>query len=407
MACVAVKAREAVVDVSLFVPALDVTAYSETELDDALAQARKAQRCLDGYVLRLGSRAKRLAAKGQSAPADETLRGHGTSGVGCKQARSEAKQSETTDALPGLGEALSHGETSSDHVDAVTRHLGKLSEQQRSEIDVDALVEKAKSLPPETFNVHMKRLVDQITEDYGLADTKTKQAASEFRHWFDRKSGMGRFTGQLDPERYEALTNCIDQHVASLAAASDGTVTKSHNLAAEALVQLTTTFGGRDARSRLPSVTLVVDHDTIVHGAHGDSVHQTEHGHDVPPETIARLCCDATIRRVTLDKRGVPINVGRKYRTATDAQWAAIKTLHETCAWDGCAAPINWCQAHHIREWDNGGPTDLGNLIPLCSQHHHRVHEGQWHIKLLPNRTLEIRKPNGSHYTTTTTPKRE
>ena len=136
------------------------------------------------------------------------------------------------------------------------------------------------------------------------------------------------------------------------------------------------------------------------------SVCQTETGHDIPVQTVDRLSCDAVIRRVTLDETGVPVNVGRRYRTATDAQWAALKAVYSSCAWEGCDRPITWCQAHHIREWEHGGRTDLDNLVPLCTQHHHRVHEGQWHIKLLPDRTLEIHRPDGTHHTTTPPPMR-
>jgi hypothetical protein len=28
------------------------------------------------------------------------------------------------------------------------------------------------------------------------------------------------------------------------------------------------------------------------------------------------------------------------------------------------------CDAHHIVPWQEGGPTDLGNLVPLCRVHH-------------------------------------
>ncbi|MGH1490502.1 MAG: hypothetical protein ACRBK7_14125, partial [Acidimicrobiales bacterium] len=53
---------------------------------------------------------------------------------------------------------------------------------------------------------------------------------------------------------------------------------------------------------------------------------------------------------------------------ATDAQWAAIKAIYPSCAWDGCSAPIGWCQAHHIHEWENGGVTDLAVRLRLTKQ---------------------------------------
>jgi hypothetical protein len=42
--------------------------------------------------------------------------------------------------------------------------------------------------------------------------------------------------------------------------------------------------------------------------------------------------------------------------------------------------------------------SDLANLVPLCSRHHHAVHEGQWTIKLLPDRTLRVFRPDGAHH---------
>lgn len=146
---------------------------------------------------------------------------------------------------------------------------------------------------------------------------------------------------------------------------------------------------------------VITDKQTLTDGPHEHTIRETRNGMDLSAEAITRLCCDAILQRVVIDAEGVPINVGRAQRTATPAQWAALNTMHSTCAWAGCDRPIGWCQAHHILEWDHNGPTDLDNLVPLCSTHHHRVHEGHWTIKLLPNRTLKIYQPNGTHHTDT------
>ncbi len=387
------------------IASIDVAGLDASELALLVSDVRAAQRCLDGLVIRIGARSNRLAADGRGAPAEEVVRGCGA--VGSGQARREAGRVLAAEQIRGLGEAVSNGSMSGEHVDVLARRSSRLDADQLAEFDFSALVEQANGLPVETFDRLVKRRIDAATADHGLADANAKRAASEFRHWFDGGSGMGRFSGSLDPERYEAFTTAVEHHTTAIAARSDEPAVKNSNLAAEALIELVTaSSGGQNARSRLPHITVVVDHDTVVHGANDHSIRQSAAGHDVAPETVARLCCDAVIRRVMLDRDGVPINVGRRYRTATDGQWAAIKAVHTGCAWDGCDAPINWCQAHHIREWEAGGITDLANLIPLCSRHHHRVHEGQWQIKLLPDRTLKIYKPDGSHYRTVPTPKR-
>ena len=272
---------------------------------------------------------------------------------------------------------------------------------------MDGLVGLAGRVPVETFNRKMRAEADRVQGDHGLADTVAKQQASEFRHWFDHSTGMGRFTGALDPERYETLVNAVDHQTTVIAGRSAEPVTKNQNLAAQALVELVA--GGSSSaggRNKVPSITVIVDEKTLRDGPHGDTVMETADGHRLAPQSMSRLCCDATLRRVTLDKRGVPIDVGRTHRTATPAQWAALNTIYNSCGFEGCTIRTGWCQAHHIWEWDHGGPTDLDNLIPLCSKHHHLVHEGGWNIKLLPDRTLKIYQPNGRHHTTVPPPTR-
>lgn len=398
------ESKTVLAEVRAIVGDIDVADAGEAELRAVLAEVRAVQRRLDGLVVRIGVRCDLLAAAGAGAPARETMRGDG--GVGAHQAAREAGRIEIAQQVGGLIEAASSGQVGGEHVDSIARHARRLPEETRAGFDFEELIGRAEGLPPETFDRLVRRRVDAAIADHGLGDAVAKRASSEFRHWFDDSTGMGRFTGSLDPERYETLVTAIEQHTTRLAAASEGSVAKTPNLAAHALVELVSGSGMFDARNRLPAVTLIVDHDTVISGSHSTSIRQTETGHDLPSEAVARLCCDAVIRKVTLDERSLPLNVGRKYRTATDAQWAAIKAVHSHCAWKQCSAPINWCQAHHIREWDNGGATDLANLVPLCSSHHHRVHEGQWHIKLRPDRSLEILKPDGAFYATAPTPQR-
>jgi hypothetical protein len=58
--------------------------------------------------------------------------------------------------------------------------------------------------------------------------------------------------------------------------------------------------------------------------------------------------------------------------------------------------PFHRCEIHHIHWFEHGGPTDLDNLVPLCSRHHHLVHDLGWHLHLAPDRTLTITPPSGT-----------
>ena len=70
--------------------------------------------------------------------------------------------------------------------------------------------------------------------------------------------------------------------------------------------------------------------------------------------------------------------------------------MYATCAHPGCPVRFDDCQIHHVTEWTYGGATDLANMLPLCSRHHHLVHEGGWQLRLFPDRRIELCRPDGS-----------
>jgi hypothetical protein len=41
------------------------------------------------------------------------------------------------------------------------------------------------------------------------------------------------------------------------------------------------------------------------------------------------------------------------------------------------------CDAHHLRSWLQGGPTELENLTLLCARHHRLVHRSEWTVTLV------------------------
>ena len=38
----------------------------------------------------------------------------------------------------------------------------------------------------------------------------------------------------------------------------------------------------------------------------------------------------------------------------------------------------------------------MSNLVLLCSRHHHLIHTPGWHLKLEPDATVTITKPDGT-----------
>jgi hypothetical protein len=83
--------------------------------------------------------------------------------------------------------------------------------------------------------------------------------------------------------------------------------------------------------------------------------------------------------------RPQPLDVGRATRVVAPAQRSALTVRDGGCRFPGCDRPVAWCEAHHLRHWLHGGPTDLDNLVLLCRGHHHAVHEGGWRLDRHPN----------------------
>jgi len=99
--------------------------------------------------------------------------------------------------------------------------------------------------------------------------------------------------------------------------------------------------------------------------------------------TTARLlAAEANIIPAVLGGAGEVLDLGRARRLFSPAQRLALAEQYGGCAFPGCAHPPSYTEAHHIRWWSHDGPTDLANGIPLCSFHHHRIHDDGWDIEM-------------------------
>lgn len=86
------------------------------------------------------------------------------------------------------------------------------------------------------------------------------------------------------------------------------------------------------------------------------------------------LTCDATCE-VWFERGGRVIGSGRNTRTINRRLRRALEHRHPACAVPGCGA-TRGLHAHHIRHWEDGGPTELANLVLVCPYHHRLHHRG-------------------------------
>ncbi len=90
----------------------------------------------------------------------------------------------------------------------------------------------------------------------------------------------------------------------------------------------------------------------------------------------------------------LPLDIGR-----TDKIPAYLRRLvavrHPHCAFPGCTQSSRHCQVHHLIPRSEGGPTALGNLVPLCAFHHLiAIHRWGWTLRLNADGTTTATSPD-------------
>jgi hypothetical protein len=126
-------------------------------------------------------------------------------------------------------------------------------------------------------------------------------------------------------------------------------------------------------------------------------------GPEIPASTAERLACDARVQALLDDRDGNRLHLSRARRLATPSQIAALTARdREKCQFPGCTHSRH-LHAHHVRHWLRGGPTDIDNLILVCSFHHRVIHDHGYTIRRLSGR-WEFRRPDGTPLPTTEAP---
>ena len=213
------------------------------------------------------------------------------------------------------------------------------------------------------------------------------------RRWIDRQTGMWQLHAELDPERGAAVWAALDARLGTVRQRDDTAGIPLERLAADAFVDVMT--GARAVDRNVPELCLHMDLPTLLGGLHERSICETSNGEFLPPASIRRLACEAVVIPIVCDGNGVPIDVGAERRTATREQRRALRKMYRTCGHPGCQVPFDDCRIHHVIPWEVERLTDLANLLPLCSKHHHLVHEGRWRLTMTPDRVITLTRPDG------------
>lgn len=250
-----------------------------------------------------------------------------------------------------------------------------------------------------------RRTVDDVIRkvrvDDGLDRLLRQQRMARLKWWLDI-DGMWNLAGKFDPATGARLEGRLRNEVERQFASSTpdtcpvDPVERQQHLAALAFADLLLGDDNDGSGSGAPDVTVVIDERTLRDGrGHEGTVCTVGLGRfGLPVETIRRWACIGSITPVVCSADGTRLLLGRETRLANRAQRRALRVFYSSCAL--CDVPFDHCQIHHVSWFSLGGLTDVENLLPVCSRHHHLVHEGGWILHLAPDRTLTVTHPDGT-----------
>ncbi len=336
-----------------------------------------------------------------------------TLGSGRRDAARTLQRAEVTQRAPDLGEALSAGAVTAGHVDELGGALQRLDTGQQDRLleQLPHLVGVASRVTADQFGRRLRDLERTLREDQGEERFRQQCRAVRLTSWVGREDGMSYWRLVVDPATAIRLDGCIRRateamfHGGRVPEGAPQDPQQRYSFArAHAMIGLIQGPGsagddGSGNSGRTGRAEYVIVEDRRV-PAGTEPVIDVGLEVDLPPSVLARLRADADRHTIVLDGPEIVsapgrLDRGRESRLATAHQRRVLRAWYATCAADGCRTRFDHCTIHHVTWWRHGGGTDLANLVPLCSRHHHQVHADGWHAELGPGRQLRIRAPDG------------
>jgi len=316
--------------------------------------------------------------------------------------------------MPNTRNKLSDGEISAEHADALAKAAEATSE---AEVDNDdMLLANAGNRPADMAG---RDIADWTRRHQRDADRATKQKRCWDRRSFTIFDGdddmcvahcrTDKVTGEQLRARIDAIANQLYRQDGGRDGHNGVKPRTWEQLRHDALMILTgvtpgpeTTSGtepgsgGPKSGSVRNQIVVVADAAALL-GDGAASIDIPGVG-PVPMNVLERLGCDADIYGHIFGTDGVSLWHGRTSRTVSPQQWRTLIARDRGCVL--CAAAPAYCQAHHIIPWLHRGPTDIENLVLLCTRHHHELHN---HNQTLTHTTngWHTRTRAGPHHQTT------
>ena len=300
-----------------------------------------------------------------------------------RRARSEVETAVELSGLPETSDGLRKGEISYENARIIAKAF------QRGEIDETELGDAARTQSPDKFAGTVRKHEQQRSEDDGMARLEFQRSRRFAKIKTDVDDGMTVLYGRFDPITGSRIETVLSRKMDELWRQEDprNRATPGQRMA-DALEILLTRPGDDGDRSQRTRLLLIAEYDAVTKALRKARLAD---GTPIPAQKVRDLACDAEVLPALFRGASQPLDLGRARRIASSSQRIALVARDRKCV--GCGASANWCQAHHIIPWQPGGPTDLDNLVLLCSRCHHKVHDNGWRVRRTPTGQYSLRPP--------------
>ncbi len=372
---------------------------SELGADEVLKRMYEADhicRQLGGYMMTMLTRLGEL--KGDTAVRQACHE----FGLSKYHARREAKIVEELKDLPQTLEAVNDGLITPEHVRVISNshrqeRFGPAQEQE--------LIWAAMSEDFDDFKKIVARHEHNRSEH--KAEKKTeRQRRRRKAALFNGDDGMVILHAELDPVSGERVKTAMDNlcdrmYRDDFQAGNDRT---HQQRCADALVNLVTqtpngtnradgtdtAAGDDDSEMAAQATTLLVkvDYDALTGQLENASLIDDT---PIDLDELRQIACDAGVIPAIFNAEGMPLYLGRRQRAATQTQRLALRARDKHCV--GCGIRATACESHHILWWENGGTTDIGNLVLLCRSCHSKIHKRWYTLTTDPQGRYQLKPP--------------
>ena len=325
-----------------------------------------------------------------------------------QQARREVETASQFSQVPETLSALGAGEIPSAHATKIAKAASQ------GPVDESVLVEAARTQDYGAFTKTVRDHQHEQSGDDGQSNFDRQRAQRSLGFFVSPDDGMFILNGRFDPLSGSIIETALAGETRRLrnqnAETNQGDLTGFDQLLADALVNLLNTDSknngssegnseGGERKQRRPTLILTADWDVLKKQMTNTRLLDDT---PIPVAEAIKLACEADILPAVFNTKTQKLWLGRKHRSATEAQRAALIVRDKHCV--GCGRTPTWCEAHHIQHWAHGGETNLDNLVLVCTSCHHNIHDNGWQVVQNQDGKYDLRPPPKPHTANRTPP---